>query len=121
MSTTMTSAEFKCLRESMGLTTKWLASRWDVSEFSVQRWERNRALPAELEKDMRSLKERFDREVARVAESGGDCVLVPRNDRLRTAGAMPAAWHRMVAQRASEKAGLRILFEDDEQEPADGR
>lgn len=121
MGTTMTSAEFKCLRESMGLTTKWLASRWDVSEFSVQRWERNRTLPVELELDISGLKERFDREVARVADAGGDCVLVPRNDRLRTAGAMPATWHRMVAQRARERTGVRILFEDDEQEPADGR
>lgn len=112
----MTSAEFKCLRESLGLTTKWLSARWGVSEFSVQRWERNRALPAELERDIRGLKERFDREVARVAESGGDCVLVPRSDRLRPADDMPAAWHHMVAQRASERTGLRILFDDDDQE-----
>ena len=113
----MTSAEFKCLRESMGLTTKWLAERWKVSEFSVQRWDRNRRLPDELEADIMDLKARFDREVGRVADAGGDCVLVPRNDRLRTAVDMPAAWFHMIAQRASEIAGLRILFEDDEQEP----
>ena len=71
---TMTSAEMKCLRESMGLTTKWLSARWDVAEFSVKRWERDRYLPENLETDLRGLKRRFDAEVqhtaAVTAESG---------------------------------------------------
>ena len=117
MGTTMTSAEFKCLRESMGLTTKWLASRWDVSEFSVQRWERNRMLPEKLAEDMTRLKTRFDGEVERAVETGGECFIVPRNDRFRTMDDMPAAWHHMIAQRVRERSGARILFEDDEQDP----
>lgn len=109
----MTSAEFRCLRESMGLTTKWLAVRWDVSEFSVQRWERNRTLPDELADDMLRLKERFDGEIGRAIETGGDCLTVPRNDRHGTADDMPSSWHHMIAQRIRERSGMRILFDDD--------
>ncbi len=46
----LTPAEFKCLRASLGLTTKWLADRWDVAEFSVKRWERARMLPEDAER-----------------------------------------------------------------------
>ena len=35
----MTPAENKALRESMGLTLKWLAERWGVTVQSVKRWE----------------------------------------------------------------------------------
>lgn len=116
---TMTSAEMKCLRESMGLTTKWLSARWDVAEFSVKRWERDRYLPENLETDLRGLKRRFDAEVqhtaAVTAESGEDAaVIVPRTEPESTGG-MPAAWHRAIAQRARELSGARILYTDDEQ------
>lgn len=111
----MTSAEFKCLRESMGLTTKWLADRWGVAEFSVKRWERDRMLPAGFEEDMRDLKARFDREVAQAATTPEDsCIIVPRVDAEAPRG-LPAAWFHAVAQRASEKSGARILFYGDEQ------
>ena len=106
---TMTSAEMKCLRESMGLTTKWLAARWDVAEFSVKRWERDRYLPDNLETDLRGLKRRFDAEVRHTA-----AVIVPRTEPEST-GDMPAAWRRAIAQRARELSGARILYIDDEQ------
>lgn len=111
----MTSAEFKCLRESMGLTTKWLANRWNVSEFSVQRWERNRELPDEFEQDIHTLHQQFTNEVATAAKAKADsCLIVPRTD-MEAPRDMPAAWHRAVAQRAREHTGARILFYDDEQ------
>lgn len=113
---TLTSAEFKCLRESMGLTTKWLAARWGVSEYSVQRWERNRTLPEHLSMDMARLKMQFDGEVESAVRSGGDFFLVPRNDRFRSDDDMPAAWHHMIAQRVTEKTRTRVLFDDDDQD-----
>lgn len=118
-----TSAEMKCLRESMGLTTKWLSKRWGVAEYSVQRWERGRILPDELDADLHDLKRRFDREVQHTAaeadranEMTGEptAIIVPRNDVDATRG-MPAAWHRAIAQRAAELCGARILYADDEQ------
>lgn len=115
MTTDMTSAEFKALRESMGLTTKWLAIRWGAAESSVKRWERNRLLPEDLAQDVRDLKRRFDALVERDSQYGPDTVLlVPRLDSESSDG-MPAAWHRAAAQRASEAHGARILYLDDEQ------
>lgn len=116
---TMTSAEMKCLRESMGLTAKWLSARWGVAEFSVKRWERDRYLPENLETDLRGLKRRFDAEVrhtaAVTAEAGEEAaVIVPRTEPESTGG-MLAAWHRAIAQRARELSGARILYTDDEQ------
>lgn len=112
---TMTSAEFKCLRESMGLSTKWLSIRWDVAESSVKRWETNRILPEDLERDMIELKRAFDAEVDDAAKAPADsCVIVPRVD-IEAPRNLPAAWHRAIAQRARERSGARILYYGDEQ------
>ena len=35
----MSGAELRCLREWLGLTTRWLADHLDVAERSVHRWE----------------------------------------------------------------------------------
>lgn len=107
---TMTSAEFKCLRESLGLSTKWLSLRWDVSEYSVQRWERNRTLPEALERDMLSLKTIFDEAVTKAADAGTG-LAVPRID--AETDRYPAAWYRAVAQRARERSGAEITFRGD--------
>lgn len=115
MTTDMTSAEFKSLRESMGLTTKWVADHWNVAEYSVKRWERNRQPPEEIARGMLDLKRRFDALVARDSKAGPDTtLLVPRLDRECPDG-MPAAWHRAIARRAAEAHGARILYLDDEQ------
>lgn len=114
---TMTSAELKCLRESMGLTTRWLAERWDVSEVSVKRWERTLCPPERIVRQITDLKRRFDEEVARGVALRGDYVCAARNDRFRDGRMMPAAWTRAVAQRVHEGSGARILFYDDEQDP----
>lgn len=37
----MSGAELRCLREWLGLTTRWLAEHLDVAERSVHRWESN--------------------------------------------------------------------------------
>ena len=111
----MTSAECKCLREGMGLTTKWLADRWHVAEYSVKRWETNRTLPADLETDLLGLRSRFDHEVEKAASTPADgSILVPRTD-AQTSGAYPAAWHRAIALQAARRSGCRILYTDDEQ------
>ena len=73
----MTPAENKALRESMGLTLKWLAERWGVTVQSVKRWEGSRTPPPQIAKDMLDLKRKFDAEVQRLVEGGGDIVEVP--------------------------------------------
>lgn len=110
----MTPAENKALRESMGLTLKWLANRWGVTVQSVKRWEGSRTPPPQIAKDMLSLKRKFDEEVNRLVETGTAQVNVPRRDRDCKASEQSAAWARAVAQRAREQTGLRIEFRDND-------
>ncbi|MCI1901840.1 MAG: hypothetical protein LKI93_03825 [Bifidobacteriaceae bacterium] len=112
----MTPAEFKCQRETMGLSTKWLAERWKVSEYSVQRWERSRQLPQALETDFNAIVVEFSQRVKEAAEIGGESIIVPRTDR-EAPVEYPAQWYRAIAQRAHEETGIRILFYGDEYEP----
>lgn len=117
------SAEMKCLRESMGLTTKWLAIRWGVAESSVKRWEHTRLLHEPLEQDLRALKKRFDTEVRQQADAadsnshtGRQTILtVPRVDG-HAGGDYPASWYRAIAQQVRDRCGarIRIEFKDDE-------
>lgn len=102
-------AEMKCLRESLGLSTAWLARRWDVAERSVQRWERDRQLPVALEEDLERLAVERDQQVAAIVrESGNAPILVPRLD--REGDEWPAEWHRAVALIAQKRTGRRIEF-----------
>lgn len=108
----LTPAEFKCLRASLGLTTKWLADRWDVAEFSVKRWERERMLPEEFSEDMLGLRQWFLDEVAQREACVADSISVPRTDRDTDLG-FPAAWWQLIAWRVHEDTGQTILFYDD--------
>lgn len=108
----LTPAEFKCLRASLGLTTKWLADRWGVAEFSVKRWERARMLPEEFSEDMLGLRRRFLDEVAQGKACVTDSISVPRTDHDTDLG-FPAAWWQLIAWRVHEDTGQMILFYDD--------
>lgn len=108
----LTPAEFKCLRTSLGLTTKWLADRWDVAEFSVKRWERARMLPEEFSEYMLGLRQWFLDEVAQREACVADSISVPRTDRDTDLG-FPAAWWQLIAWRVHEDTGQTILFYDD--------
>lgn len=109
----MTSAEFKCVRESLGLSSQWLADRWGVALFSVQRWERERVLPDELEADLCSLVARFKNAVQDGVMNAGDrYVEVPRTED-QSPDEMPAAYHRAVALAVVRRTGARIAYIDD--------
>lgn len=108
----LTPAEFKCLRASLGLTTKWLADRWGVAEFSVKRWERARMLPEEFSEDMLGLRRRFLDEVDQGKACVADSISVPRTDRDTDLG-FPSAWWQLIAWRVHEETGQMILFYDD--------
>lgn len=110
---TMSPAEFKCLRESMGLSTKWLAIRWNVAEFSIKRWEHIRFLPTEFEQDLLQLKHDFDQAVAAASETGSDSLLIVPRIELESSGVFPATWSRAIAQRAHERTGMKIVFREE--------
>lgn len=106
----MTPAEFKATREALGLSSQWLADRWGVALYSVQRWERSRALPEELAIDIEGLVTRMRDEVDRAAFGGGDLVIeVPRTD-AESPDEMPAAYHRAVAFAVARVTGARIVY-----------
>lgn len=106
----MTPAEFKATREALGLSSQWLADRWGVALYSVQRWERSRTLPDELSADIDGLVGRMRDEIDRAAFGGGDRVIeVPRTD-AESPDEMPAAYHRAIALAVARETGARIVY-----------
>lgn len=106
----MTPAEFKATREALGLSSQWLADRWGVALYSVQRWERSRTLPEDLSRDIDGLIRRMEVDVDRAAFGGGDRIIeVPRTD-ADSPDEMPASYHRAVALAASRLTGARIVY-----------
>ncbi len=105
----MTPAELKTLRESMGLTIKWLAARWRTAEYSVKRWERNRRLPDTLAQDMQTLRREYRKAITEGIAANEPTIIVPRTD-ATTPDDKPAAWHRSVAQRIKMITGCTLVY-----------
>lgn len=101
------------MREYLGFTTKWLSLKWGVSEFSIQRWERNRTPPPDMVHWMRGMRGQFDRWILDSLESGDDPIEVPRTDD-DIPGVIPAAVYRRMAMFASSMSGARIIYIDDD-------
>ena len=86
----LSSAEFKALRTSMGVTAAWVAGRLGVAANSVLRWERDRTPDKQAARFLLELKMRFDGEVEWYDERAGDpdpsgrreerFILIPRHD-----------------------------------------
>lgn len=113
----LTPAEFRCLRERLGLTEKWLSHRWDVSIQSILRWERYRTLPQELSQDIRQLSKDFDSSVDSLAKkykedttleipATGDASEDTANSRY------PQRMVRAIAWAVHEKTGCKIAYPD---------
>lgn len=105
----MTPAEFKARRESLGLSSAWLAKRWGVSLLSVQRWERNRAMPPLVERDFAAIEDEADMAVADGIRLGAATISVPRTDAESTDG-YPSAYHRALALRVARETGAELVF-----------
>ena len=114
----MTPAELKTLRESMGLTIKWLAARWHTAECSVIRWERNRRLPDTLAQDMQTLRREYRKAITEGIAANEPTIIVPRTD-ATTHDDKPAAWHRSVAQRIREATGCKLVYSPETTTPTD--
>lgn len=120
----MTGAEFKVVREHLGLTGDWLARHLRVNPRTVRSWEQGRdPIPDRIRLEMEDLERR-------TAEFIGDCVdrlmdlpdpgvVTYRSDAEYHAehpeSPFPASWHRMVVARiAQEVPGLTIDYPDEE-------
>lgn len=108
----MTPAEFKALREHLGLTTRWLAHRWKIQETTIQRWERNRTVPAPLAADLADLADQFAAQVTTLRRSRHRDLPVPRRD-TDSPDTMPATWHRAIALTAAHGTRHRLIWKAD--------
>jgi hypothetical protein len=102
----MHGAEMKVVREGLGLSTRWLAKRWDKHEQAVQRWEtKDWEIPGEVARDVHDLREQFFAAVATTIASLGiladnqeKLLILPQtDDYLLLTEAFPAATLRAVA------------------------
>jgi len=113
----MTTAEFVCLQEWLGLTDVWLAKRFGVKEQSVRRWRTGEhRVPDGIAKEMRLLKKFTLEADAEIYQQGLEdgALTVYRNDReYAQAGVFPgmsAAWHRRICGELAVQYGWRLDF-----------
>lgn len=106
----MTTAELRCLRERLGLTTATLADAIGRSERNVRRWENGeQRISRDTADAMIELAEFTDAAVEAIVEAAPGTITVYRDDAAfraheDTGGrVLSAAWHRMVAAQAAER------------------
>lgn len=112
---TMTPAELRALRESMGLTVRALAAAVGVGERAVDRWERGHSRPARRHAArLEGLRAYTDAAVESLSTE--DPILTYRTTEEFHAAeppgewVLPASWHRMVAWRAAQDTGAVIRY-----------
>ena len=129
----MSGAELRCLRERLGLTTRWLAEHLDVAERSVHRWEAGvqrvpDGVAAEVWRmdrvargELAVMGDHLDHRSFLVTSRSGSLMVVHpsvityRSDEDYRAHHpeqdWPASWHRALCARlADEVPGLRISY-----------
>lgn len=119
----MTPAEFKVVREFLGLTGDWLAAHLGVSPRTVRHWEQGKfAIPDGVRLTIEALEARTGAYVAQCVVKLMDLpdpgVVTYRDDVEYKAAhpnaEFPASWHRAVVARiAQEVPGLSIAFSSD--------
>lgn len=116
----MSGAELRCLREYLGLTTRWLAQHLGVAERSVHRWEAGmQCVPEGVADEVQRLSALTYEARSELADKMFDlpefCVITYRSDGDYRAhepeSDWPASWHRALCARlADEVTGLRISY-----------
>lgn len=118
----MTAAEFKVVREFLGLTGDWLADHLGVSPRTVRHWEQGKyAIPDGVRLEIEKLERQTGEFVSGIVEKLMDLpdpgVITYRDDDEYHAAhpeiPFPAAWHRAVVARvAQEVPALSITYAD---------
>ena len=116
----MSGAELRCLREWLGLTTRWLADHLGVAERSVHRWESGiREVPEGVAAEVLRLSEitygvlnGLIDQLLDVPEPGVYTYMSDADYRAHHPEQdWPASWHRALCARlADEVPGLRIAY-----------
>ncbi|MEU0991242.1 DUF1870 family protein [Streptomyces sp. NPDC005953] len=118
----MTDAEFRVVREFLGLTGDWLAAHLKVNPRTVRSWEQGRApIPDGVRLRMEELEATtaatIGKAVKQLLDVSNPGVAVYRTDAEYHAAhptvGYPASWHRAVVARvAQEVPGLSIVYAD---------
>jgi len=116
----MTDAEFKVVREHLGLTGDWLAQHLNVNPRTVRAWEQGKyPIPDGVRLELEDLERRTGEFVSGLVEKIMDVpeptVGTYRSDEEYHAAhpdiPFPASWHRAVVARiAQEVPGLSIIY-----------
>jgi hypothetical protein len=116
----MTDAEFRVVREFLGLTGDWLAGHLGVSPRTVRHWEQGKyPVPDGVRLEMEDLERRtgewIDRLVPQLLDLPDPGAYVYRTDEDYHAAhpeiSFPASWHRAVVARiAQEVPALQIAY-----------
>lgn len=116
----MTDAEFKVVREYLGLTGDWLAAHLGVSPRTVRHWEQGKyAIPDGVRLALEELEQHTAEAVGQAVEQLMDLpdpgVITYRSDEEYHAAhpeaQWPASWHRAVIARvAQEVPALSIAY-----------
>lgn len=119
----MTGAEFRIIREQLGLTNQWLTQHFGVGERSVVRWGDDvNDVPPGVEEGMYELERTARRavqdSVARFTGASNDTELLLETYRTDAAlhaalpgDPYPASWHRAIAARIREQVpGLTVEY-----------
>lgn len=124
----MSPAEFRVVREFLGLTPEWLAEHLNVSTRTVRHWEAGKyAIPDGVRLEVEDLERRTGEFVSGCIEKLIDLpdpgIITYRSDEEYQAAhpeiPFPASWHRRcVARIAQEVPALVIAYPDAVREPA---
>jgi hypothetical protein len=109
----MTPAEFRCIREYLGLPLGWVAASLGVNERTVNRWENGvTPVPERASAAMAQLSEYTQRCVDKLIRKHRGPLITTADD-IETNG-FPASWHRMMCTRVAMLTGgdLRIEYGD---------
>ena len=111
----MTSAEFQCNREYLGLPAVWVADQLKVDRRTVYRWEQGKTkLPEDAANVMREWVARTEQAVGNATVEllqDNNIPLEAIPDDLDNASfPFPPSWQRMLCARVAERTGRTIVW-----------
>ncbi|RLP76343.1 DUF1870 family protein [Mycetocola tolaasinivorans] len=111
----MTPAEFRAVRESIGLSIEAITRLLSVSRSIVQKWEAGASpIPAGVADALTVLESRFYDQVEKLLDESAPEILVYRRDLESWADTgLPARWHSQAAAQARATTHATISYRPD--------
>jgi hypothetical protein len=108
----MTSAEFCCGREFLGLPRQWVAAKMSVHVKTIETWESvgQGHVPERAEQFMGIMLGMAEQAVAKMTLKWEGAIPVPHG---RIDNQYPASFHRMIAARVNERTKAGITYKEE--------